>query len=305
MGNANSRTESFNRGLGLEQEDMKINYNGTLLPQEERVITNNNRAFKYGDGVFDTSKYVQGKLLFWEEHYLRLMAGMRILRMQIPMSFSMEFLEEGMLKLIAENNLESSAVRVQITVFHKDSQLYTPTTNTVDYLIETTPLTTPFYTLSEAPYEVELFKDFYVQADLLATVKHTNRMVNTLGSIFAEENDYQNCILLNYNKSVAGALDGNLFVVEGNTLRTPPLTDGAMNGITRKMLIKALAKVPDYKVVEASISPFELQKADELFITNTIVGIQPITQYRKKTYTREVAKNLLGKLNTVARFGMA
>lgn len=305
MGNANSRTESLNRGLGLEQEDMKINYNGTLLPQEERVITNNNRAFKYGDGVFDTSKYVQGKLLFWEEHYLRLMAGMRILRMQIPMSFSMEFLEEGMLKLIAENNLESSAVRVQITVFRKDSQLYTPTTNTVDYLIETTPLTTPFYTLSEAPYEVELFKDFYVQADLLATVKHTNRMVNTLGSIFAEENDYQNCILLNHNKSVAGALDGNLFVVEGNTLRTPPLTDGAMNGITRKMLMKALAKVPDYKVVEASISPFELQKADELFITNTIVGIQPITQYRKKTYTREVAKNLLGKLNTVARFGMA
>ena len=305
MGNANSRTESFNRGLGLEQEDMKINYNGTLLPQEERVITNNNRAFKYGDGVFDTSKYVQGKLLFWEEHYLRLMAGMRILRMQIPMSFSMEFLEEGMLKLIAENNLESSAVRVQITVFRKDSQLYTPTTNTVDYLIETSPLTPPLSTLSEAPYEVELFKDFYVQADLLATVKHTNRMVNTLGSIFAEENDYQNCILLNYNKSVAGALDGNLFVVEGNTLRTPPLTDGAMNGITRKMLIKALAKVPDYKVVEASISPFELQKADELFITNTIVGIQPITQYRKKTYTREVAKNLLGKLNTVARFGMA
>lgn len=305
MGNANSRTESLNRGLGLEQEDMKINYNGTLLPQEERVITNNNRAFKYGDGVFDTSKYVQGKLLFWEEHYLRLMAGMRILRMQIPMSFSMEFLEEGMLKLIAENNLESSAVRVQITVFRKDSQLYTPTTNTVDYLIETTPLTTPFYTLSEAPYEVELFKDFYVQADLLATVKHTNRMVNTLGSIFAEENDYQNCILLNHNKSVAGALDGNLFVVEGNTLRTPPLTDGAMNGITRKMLIKALAKVPDYKVVEASISPFELQKADELFITNTIVGIQPITQYRKKTYTHEVSKNLLGKLNTVARFGMA
>ncbi len=305
MGNANSRTESLNRGLGLEQEDMKINYNGTLLPQEERVITNNNRAFKYGDGVFDTSKYVQGKLLFWEEHYLRLMAGMRILRMQIPMSFSMEFLEEGMLKLIAENNLESSAVRVQITVFRKDSQLYTPTTNTVDYLIETTPLTTPFYTLSEAPYEVELFKDFYVQADLLATVKHTNRMVNTLGSIFAEENDYQNCILLNHNKSVAGALDGNLFVVEGNTLRTPPLTDGAMNGITRKILIKALAKVPDYKVVEASISPFELQKADELFITNTIVGIQPITQYRKKTYTREVSKNLLGKLNTVARFGMA
>ena len=58
-------------------------------------------------------------------------------------------------------------------------------------------------------------------------------------------------------------------------------------------------------MVETSISPFELQKADELFITNTLVGIQPITQYRKKTYSTEVAKNLIGKLNTIARFGMS
>lgn len=158
--------------------------------------------------------------------------------------------------------------------------------------------------LNEEPYEVELFKDFYIQPDLLANIKHTNRIVNVLGSIFAQENDYQNCILLNSQKNIAGALDGNIFLVNGNTLKTPALTDGAVNGITRKMLIKSLQKTGDYQVEETSISPFELQKADELFITNSLIGIQPVSQYRKKTYTHTATKSLIGKLNTIARFGI-
>ena len=64
-----------------------------------------------------------------------------------------------------------------------------------------------------------------------------------------------------------------------------------------------IKKLQEYKFEEASISPFELQKADELFITNVIVGIQPISKYRKKEYTNTVAKNLLAKLNAKARLG--
>ena len=68
---------------------MKINYNGTLLEADSTWLTISNRAFKFGDGIFDLCKYSYEKILFWEEHYLRLMAGMRVLRMNIPMSFSM------------------------------------------------------------------------------------------------------------------------------------------------------------------------------------------------------------------------
>lgn len=284
---------------------MKINHNGILSEYSENIISIQNRAFKYGDAIFDTLKYTNQKLLFWEEHYLRLMAGMRILRMEIPLSFTMEFIENEMFKTIKANEMEDMPVRVRITVFRRDGGLYTPQTNEVDYVIETQKLTSPFYELNEKTYEVELFKDFYVQADLLANVKHTNKLVNIVGSVFAHENDYQNCILLNNNKNIVGALNGNLFLVVGNTLKTPPLQDGCLNGITRKILLKALEKTPDFEVIETSISPFELQKADELFITNSVLGIQPITQYRKKTYENTVAKNLIGKLNTVARFGMS
>ena len=283
---------------------MKINYNGTLLGSEEEVMSVQNRAFRYGDAIFDTLKYTNQKLIFWEEHYLRLMAGMRILRMEIPMSFTLEFLENEMLNLLKYNNLEGGAARIRITIFRKEGGLYTPQRNDVEYVIEAQKMSSYFYELDENPYEVELFKDFWVQADLLSNVKHTNRLVNIVGGVFAKENDYQNCILLNNNKNVVGALNGNMFLVAGNTIKTPPLTDGCLNGVTRKILMKILNKSSDFEVLESSISPFELQKADELFITNSISGIQPITKYRKKEYTNMVAKKLIGKLNTVARFGM-
>ena len=283
---------------------MKINYNGTLLGSEEEVVSVQNRAFRYGDAIFDTLKYTNQKLIFWEEHYLRLMAGMRILRMEIPMSFTLEFLENEILNLLKYNNLEGGAARIRITIFRKEGGLYTPQRNDVEYVIEAQRMSSYFYELDESPYEVELFKDFWVQADLLSNVKHTNRLVNIVGGVFAKENDYQNCILLNNNKNVVGALNGNMFLVAGNTIKTPPLTDGCLNGVTRKILMKILNKSSDFEVLESSISPFELQKADELFITNSISGIQPITKYRKKEYTNMVAKKLIGKLNTVARFGM-
>jgi branched-chain amino acid aminotransferase len=124
-----------------------------------------------------------------------------------------------------------------------------------------------------------------------------------LGSIFAKENEYNNCLLLNENKQVIEALNGNIFLVNGYKIKTPPLSDGCLNGIIRKQLIDIVGQLPDYILEESSISPFELQKADELFITNTIIGIQPITQYRKKEFTSSVAKELLAKLNVKARLG--
>ena len=63
-----------------------INFNGDLL-KEANIITNENRGYKYGDAVFETIKVVHGKLLFWEDHYFRLMSAMRIMRMEIPMNF--------------------------------------------------------------------------------------------------------------------------------------------------------------------------------------------------------------------------
>jgi len=280
-----------------------INYNGKMIAEEDASLSINNRGYHYGDSLFETLRVVHGKLMFWEDHYFRLMASMRILRMEIPMSFSPEFLEEEILSCVKENNLEDQSVRVKINIHRLPGGLYLPQQREIGYMISTSLLDTPFYISDDSAYEVELFKDHYVTSGLLSTLKTNNRIVNVLGSIYAEENDYDNCLLLNEKKLVLEALNGNIFLVKGKSIKTPPLSDGCLNGIIRKNLISIIGKMEDIDLKEESISPFELQKADELFVTNSIVGIQSITKYRKKTYDFTMANNLRAKLNTQARLG--
>lgn len=272
-----------------------INYNGEIQ-SSDTTLSNVNRGFLYGDGVFETLKIVNNKILFFEDHYFRLMASMRIVRMQIPNSFTLEYLEEQVLNLAKANNCENSA-RVRLTVFRNDGGFYLPQTRTVSFLIQVSPLNETHYSFSDAIYEVDLYKDFFITKQLLSTVKTTNKMINITGSIFADENDLQNCLLLNNEKNVVEALNGNLFMLIGNQLITPSVEDGCLNGIMRKQVLQVARKIEDIEVLEQLISPFDLQKADELFITNVITGIQPITKYRKKEYKSDLSKVLLEKIN--------
>lgn len=280
-----------------------VNVNGTLVVTTEATISHANRGLNYGDAVFETIRVSAGKVLFWEDHYFRLMASMRILRMEIPMSFTPEYLEQQVLDTVGSVEASNNAIRVKIVVWRDEGGTYTPDTNNVSFYISASVLENPFYTFNDDAYEVELFKDHFVTSGLLSTLKSNNRIINVLGSIYAKENGYANCLLLNEKKQVIEALNGNLFLVNGYKIKTPPLSDGCLNGILRKQIISILGQLPDYILEESAVSPFELQKADEIFITNTIIGIQPISKYRKKEYANKVAKELLQKLNVKARLG--
>jgi len=280
-----------------------INFNGTLVKITKASIPVSNRGLNYGDAVFETLRVSGGRIYFWEDHYFRLMASMRILRMEIPMNFSQEYLEEQVLATVEANGRITGAYRIKILVWRQEGGLYSPTSNNIEFSIQCSDLEQPFYLLHEGPYEVELFKDHYITSGLLSTLKTNNKIINVLGSIFAKENGYENCLLINEKKQVVEALNGNLFLVKGETIKTPPLADGCLKGILRKQLLSILVNMHDYEIEESSISPFELQKADELFVTNVITGIQSITKYRKKEYTNTMAKELLGKLNVKARLG--
>jgi branched-chain amino acid aminotransferase len=278
-----------------------VNINGNIIKKEDASISILNRGFNYGDAVFETIKVSHNKILFWEDHYFRLMASMRILRMEIPMNFTLEFLQKQILDLVQSNNSSTRTVRIKLIVFRNSNGFYLPDNNDVSYVISSKTLNEDFYHLHESNNVVDLYKDHYVSADLLSTLKTNNRIINVTGSIFAKENDLDNCLLLNTQKQVVEALNANLFLVKGNTIKTPPLSDGCIKGVMRKQIIDIIKLIPDFVFEEASISPFELQKADELFLTNVIIGIQPITKYRKKEFNTEVARNLLGKLNVKVR----
>lgn len=274
-----------------------INYNGEILPSDNN-LSSSNRAFLYGDGVFETLKIVNNKILFFEDHYFRLMASMRIVRMKIPNNFTLEYLESHIINLAKAENCENSA-RVRFTVFRNDGGFYLPNNNSVSFQIQVFPIENTSYSFSDAQYEVDLYKDFFISKQLLSTIKTTNKMINITGSIFAEENDLQNCILLNNDKNVVEALNGNLFMLMGTKLITPPISEGCLNGVMRKQVLQIAKKIESIEVIEDVISPFDLQKADELFITNIISGVQPITRYRKKEYKNNFAQEVLISLNSL------
>ena len=274
-----------------------INCNGNIQDTSNLAVESN-RGFLFGDAIFETIKVNGTKILFLEEHYLRLMASMRICRMEIPMNFTMEFMEEEILKLIAlQTNKVSN--RIRFSVFRNAEGFYNPTSNDVQFIITCSELASDSYVFSSTTYEVELYKDFHISKHLLATLKTNNKMINVVANIFAKENGFENCLLINEDKNVVEATNGNVFMKMGNQIITPPTSDGCLNGIMRKQIIAIVNKMDTIEMIEKSISPFDLQKADELFISNVITGIQPITKYRKKEFTSEVAKEITGLLNAL------
>lgn len=272
-----------------------INFNGTIVSTDTGLLTQN-RAFLFGDAVFETVKIVNAKILFLEDHYFRLMSSMRVVRMEIPMNFTMEYFEEQILALASAKNASRSA-RARITVYRNDGGYYLPQNNTVSFLINVESMDNTLYSINQGEYVVDLYTDFYVARQLLSSIKTTNKIINVTASIYASENGLDNCLLLNDSKNVIEALQGNIFMLKGNTLITPPVSEGCLNGVMRRQVLALARKIEYLEVTEEIISPFDLQKSDELFITNVIKGIQPITKYRKKEFSTNISTILLQKLN--------
>ena len=123
-----------------------------------------------------------------------------------------------------------------------------------------------------------------------------NKSINILASIFASENELDNCILLNNNKMVCEFINGNLFYVKGDKIYTPNLQSGCLNGVLRKNLINII-KSTKLSLEEVNVSPFDLVAAEELFMTNVIQGITPVNNYRRKNFDIKIASRLIDLLN--------
>ncbi len=272
-----------------------VNFNGTLQ-DTTMLLSTTNRSFLYGDGVFETVKVVDGKVLFVEDHYFRLMSSLRIVRMKIPMIFTLEYFEAQLLSLVQALKIEDSA-RVRFTVFRNEGGYYTPTDSTVSFVIQASALPNKEYTCVSTKYEVDLYKDFLVTKHLLSTLKTNSKMIQITASIFAQENQLDSCLLINDSKNVVEATNGNLFMLMGNSLITPPVSEGCLNGIMRKQIMNLAKKIEGIEMVELPISPFDLQKADGLFVTNVIQGVLPISKYRKKEYESTICNQLVSLLN--------
>lgn len=268
-----------------------INYQGDIIELNALPVQDVKRATMYGDAVFETIRMRDNKLLFVEDHYFRLMASMRILRMPIPMEFTPEFFVDEANRLAEEVAVTDGRLRLQVV--RKSEGKYTPDDNNkCVWWMELEELSSQDYTWTSKGLKVDLFKDHYIQPGLLSTLKSSNALPYVLAGIFAKENGFDAMLLVNDKKMLVEANAANVFVLKDNILKTAPLEDGPLRGVFRKNLI-GWAKEIGLEIKEESINPFELQKADEIWLTNTISGVQWVEKYRKRTYKGDKAKELI------------
>ena len=278
-----------------------VNFNGDLLAPDTHFLNHRNRGLRYGDALFEILRFDGSNLLFWEDHYFRLMASMRRLRMEIPMDFTMEHLEAEIRKMLKAGGDAERPARIRFTVYREGGGGYSPEALEVSFIIEYEPLDQEAYVLDTTDYRADLFRDYFLQADELSGLGHNNKILHVLAGIYARENELDTCILLNHKKGVSETIGGNIFLRMGDRIKTPPLSSGCRDGVMRKQLLALNKTDLPFEWIEEDVSPFELQQADELFISNIAEGIRPVTAYRKARYGTAAASQALEKINAQIR----
>lgn len=271
-----------------------INYNENYINKSDSDLLN--RGFLYGDSVFESIRIVNNKIIFWEDHYMRLMSSMRIIRIEIPQSYTPDFFKVQITNTISKVN-PSFTGRVRLTIFREGGGYYTPELSSPSFIVNCSVIDSKEFYLKDSEFKVDLFKDYYIQNDLLSNLKTNNKLINVLAGIYANENNLDNCILLNNKKNVTEFLNGNLFIVRGNKIITPNLDSGCLKGVMRKKIIEYVKLLPEFSIEETVISPFDLLSANEIWLTNSISGIINVTNYRNKSFSNDIAKIFIDFLN--------
>ena len=270
-----------------------INFNGKITDLSDQLI--NNRAFLYGDAVFETLIIFNDKILFWEDHYFRLMSSMRIIRLDIPDEYTPEFFKENIIKI--HNNISQTGnSRIRINIYRSSGGKYKPEKNTPSFIISCESINYNTYKLNKGHYEVDLYKDYYLDNQLISSIKSNNKIINVVASIYASENGFNNCILLNKDKLVSEFINSNLFIIKDEKIYTPTLKSGCLNGVLRKNLFKILSST-SFELCEQDLSTFDITQSDEIFGTNIAQGIFSVTKFRKKDYDCSKTKKIITMLN--------
>ncbi|MXV15823.1 aminotransferase class IV [Hufsiella ginkgonis] len=274
-----------------------INFNGTIAAATEAVLTADNRGFKYGDGLFESMRYLKGTLKFADLHAERLQRGMRALKMDGWEKMNARFLAEVTESLVRQNRLGANA-RVRITVFRNPGGLYSPSDNGSGYVVEAEKSDESSYKSSSKGYIADVFTELHKPVNFLSNFKTCNSLIYVLAGIFRTQNALDDVLILNQHGFLCETMTSNLFVVYDKQIYTPALSEGCVAGVMRQVVM-SLARKNDLRVVEAQINPAILHEADELFTTNAVRGIQWIMGLDRKRYFNETSKFLLQQLNGI------
>jgi len=271
-----------------------INFNGEILPAGTKLVSIDNRAFKYGDGLFESMRLMKGQLKFAELHADRLQRGMKALKIDGYSQMDTWFLREKCEDISRRNKIKHG--RLRLTVYRDAEGLYTPLRNKMAYVLELHPLDEPRYFLNPKGLIVDIFADLPKPTNYLSNIKTCNSLIYVMAGLYKTQNKLDEVFLLNQHGFLCEASSSNVFVWYQNHLYTPALSEGCVEGVMRQVIID-LAKKINIPVTEAQINPEILYEADEVFLTNATRGIQSVMGFGVSRYFNEVSKLLIEELN--------
>lgn len=274
-----------------------IIYNSQYFFIDEFIPEYNNRAFRYGDSIFETIFVSRGKIPFFELHINRIVKAMRVLKMEIPGKFTdSDSLKREIQTLLVKNRFYKGAV-IRLRVFRETGGLYTPESNKTNYFVETESTENELFVNEQRLLKIGIYTDQKKEICSYSFAKTGSAIFSVLAGIFKKENNLDDVIILNQKNYIVETLASNIFFTKGNTIYTPDCNSGCVAGTMRHVVIE-ICKQTEFNIIEReNIETKELLEADEVFTTNAISGITKISAFENKRYFGKISKKLIELLN--------
>lgn len=283
----------------MTKESGLLVFNKDYLQAANFKVELGNRAFRYGDGFFETMHANGCQVQFLNDHWERMQYASKILHICFPDYLTIDFLNNQIAGLLTRLKLFQAA-RIKVSVIRKAEGYYIPDSLECDILIEASYIGKGPYEITDKSLILGVFEEVPKPKAEYLNIKTMNALPYILAGIYAMENHYHDALLLDDKGFIVEATSSNLFAVEGKNLFTPSLETGCVRGIMRKQLIK-IANELNYKVNEkAYLTKADLLKMDELFLTNAVSGIRSVTAYQNRRYFKKNAQKIMVELNRVA-----
>ena len=255
---------------------MKAIYNSWVLPLKKIGLEIQNRAFCYGDGLFETIVTGPERINLLPYHTDRLTRACKILNIEIPSDI--QRLEKMIGELISVNEL-SGDVRAKIQIWRKPGGLYEPEESTSSYLLTVSPTDYPFYSSID---QIGVSKNAKLVYHQLSFAKTISALPYVMAGMEKKERGMDELIITNGEGKVAECISSNLFWLKDAQLCTPSLKTGCVAGTMRAYLLETLSN-QGQKLLETKVAPGELKVADSVFLTNA-AGIRWVRQFEDKAY---------------------
>lgn len=253
--------------------------NGKFVPKEEAKISVLGPAFLYGWGLFETMRAYNNKIVYLEAHLERIKKSSRLI--DIRMRYSLAGLKDIIFRTIKVNSFKDAYVRLTLWKSKKGADILVVAKK---YL----PLSSKKY---KEGFAAAISKFRQNEGAFLAQVKSTSRLLYESAYQEAKNKGFDEAIILNHRGYITEGSRSNIFLVKESVLFTPALECGCLEGVTRKAIFD-FGKKYKIKVYEGNFTVQDLYIADEVFLTNSLMGVMPLTSLEKQP----LAKGLVGKL---------